>query len=100
MSDTLKIMKKKYNHKTLNIAILANPYSDIVEPHDVCNRHGFLYTGFKQTERAILLTLFQWGKKWNYCYGFKMYIFEETVPKFTVICNSQDSYDNQNSYPS
>ena len=65
--------------------------------HNVCQRHGFLDTSFKQTERAILLHVIPNGLRNGT--AFKC-IFEETVPKLSVNFgnrNSQDSHKNQ--YP-
>ena len=54
---------------------MVQQYAGTMKRHNVCIRHGFLDTGFKQTERAIFTTLFEWDKKKP---AFKC-IFEETA---------------------
>ena len=58
--------------------------------HNVCKRHGFLDTGFKQTKRIIFL---QWDQK-KYVTTFK-FIFEEIVSKLSVHFLNRNSQDSQ-----
>ena len=58
----------------------ACEYAGTVKRHNACKRHGFLDTGFTQTQRAVFSTLCRWDKNET---AFKC-LFEETVPKSSV----------------
>ena len=57
----LKKLLKSYLRNCCKYIVNNSVYAGIVKRHNVCKRHVFIDTGFRQTERAIFLHVISMG---------------------------------------